>query len=675
MAIRVEGPDGRVGTLDVVKLAQEEMGAEVVGVQQGLVVAKKPDGKVVRFSLAAWAQQNQARVVQVDGFNAPETALDIPPMGMNYMDQSAFYHDGMDMAALQELFPQAQKRGDGRVVVLDSDGLWKTMWSPYLVAPMPAPSFQEQVAMNEVNDPRLVMREAGITFLMSLAGIERDKDLKPGKIVKMLRMLSRNCPYENKFQIGKMAQQTVGLDPFKFYNALLAPEEVGEWLRYSLDLTSFQFRMKQAEMAELVVDGMRANAQKEFALAMSDLMRLPETKKLRINLKALFSEFVSLLSGLDLLRDISKTTGLNEWIALNEDMAFDKSKLPPMPKFVAAFVQLLKWAMPIVQQPALAFASGKKGFKSIMALMVMIDECIYSLAGVPDSSAKYKMFMALKKLQTQLENKLCLVFQPMPEDNKDGLKENPFMQAKQYYSPKREELYKICQLPRESWNNTILQSLRSVPNLEQFYDRLHPLFAGIMKSFAAMDTAYDLQPWVDANHAERTHDPFSQQQESFGLPPPEAGYLAKNSPRAVQNIAETLVEGSGIILSMSDEERKEMLRNPYLLAQMFKTLMVASVNRELGTVEILAKFGMTQDKDRLSSPDPTRIWEDPDVVQKDIDAQVQELMGAMAMEQMMQKGQQEQQDAEAQGLAEAGREEKAGPGPAGPSQKAVAVRR
>lgn len=675
MAIRFENAAGQVGTLDVAKLIAEEMDGVITGAQDGLVFFKQPDGAVKKFGLSTWAQENQARIVQVDGFNAPETALDIPPMGMNYMDQSAFYHDGMDMNALQELFPQAQKRGDGRVVVLDSDGLWKTMWSPYLHAPLPAPDFNEQVATNMTNDPRLVMRQAGISFLMSLAGLEYDNDLKPGKIVKMLRVLSRNAPYENKFQIGKMAHQTIGLDPFKLYNGMLAPEEVGEWLRYGLDLTSFQYRMKQAEMADLVVEGMRANAQKEFALAMSDLLKLPETKKLRINLKALFSEFVQLLAGLDLLRDISKTTGLNEWIALNEDSAFDKSKLPPMPKFVAAFVQLLKWAMPIVQEPALAFVSGKKGMKSIMALMVMIDECIYSLAGVPDSSAKYKMFMALKKLQTQLENKLCLVYQPMPEDNKDGLKENPFMQAKQYYSPKREELYKLCQLPREAWNNTLLQSLRSVPNLEQFYDKLHPLFAGIMKSFAAMDTAYDLQPWVDPNHAERTHDPFSQYQESFGLPPPEAGYLAKNSPRAVQNIAETLVEGSGVILSMSDEERKEMLRNPYVLAQMFKTLMVASVNRELGTVEILSKFGMTQDKDRMASPDPTRIWEDPDAVQKDMDAQVQELMGAMAMEQMMQQGQQEQQEQEAQGLQEAAREEKAGAGPQGAPQKAMAVRR
>lgn len=683
MAIRVEGPDGRVGTLDVAKLAAEELGGVITGSKDGLVYVKTEDGSTKAFSLGGWAEDNQMKIVSMEGFNSPETALDIPPTGMNYIDQSVFYNDGMDMSALQEMFPQAFKRNDGRVVVLDSDGLWKTMWSPYLVAPLPPPSFPEQVSMNMIQDPRLTMRLAGITFLFALAGMDvkpgPDGNIKVSQVVKMLQIIGRNAPYENKFQIGKLAQQTIGIDPWKFYNALLAPEECGEWLKRSLKLTSFQFRVNQAEFSDLIVDGMRALAQKEFALGMRNLIRLPETKKLLINLKQLFGEFVQLMVGLDLLRDISKTTGLNEWIALNEEHGLDASKLPPMPQFVAKFVTLLKWMLPIVRENTLAFAKGKQGLKAVIALMIMIDDCIYSLAGVPDSSAKYKMFMALKKLQTQLETKLSFIYQPDPQDNQDGLKENVFMQVKAYYSPKREELYKLCQLPKESWNNTILASLRSITNLEKFYDDLPPEFAKLMKSFAAMDSAFDMQPWVDVNHGERTHDAFSQYNESFGLPPPEAGYLAKNSPRAVQNIAETLIEGAGILSGIPEGQTKEILRTPYLLANLIKTLMVASVNRELGTVEVLTKFGITAQEDRFSSPDPHRIWEDPQAVQQDIDRQVQELMGSMAMEAMMQQQGQESQDRESQAMAEqmrdGGQPDQAGPGPMGPQQRAVPMRR
>lgn len=683
MAIRVEFSDGRVGTLDVVKLIAEEMQGVVTGAKDGLVHFKTEDGSLHAFKLVQWAEENQARIVQIEGFNAPDTALDQPPNGMNYIDQSVFYNDGMDMSALQDMFPQSYKRNDGRVVVLDNDGLWKTMWSPYLVAPLPPPSFQEQVQTNMVNDPRLTMRMAGITFLFALAGMEpaqgKDGSIKVESIVKMLRMISRNAPYENKFQIGKLVHQTIGIDPWKFYNALLAPEETGAWIKDALKMNSFNFRIKQADFSELVVHGMRAIAQKEFALGMRTLIKLPETKKLLLNLKDLFSEFVQFMVGMDLLRDISKTTGLNEWIALNESQAYDPSKLPPMPEFVEKFTTLLKWMMPIVQTNTLAFAKGKNGLKAVIALMTMIDECIYSLAGVPDSSAKYKMFMALKRLQTQLETKLSFMYHPAPEENKDGLKENPFMQVKAYYTPKREELYKICQLPKESWNNTLLASLRNIPELERFYDSLPPVFAGVLKSFCAMEVAYEMQPWVDVGHAERTHDPFSQYNESFGLPPPEAGYLAKNSPRAVQNIAETLVEGAGIISAAGEDQIKAILRTPYLLANLLKTIMVASVNRELGTVEVLSKFGMTHMDDTFSSPDPHRIWEDPQAVQDDIDKQVQELMGSMAMEAMMQQRSQEQEEMQSQVMQEQMREggepEMAGAGPMGGPQRAVPMRR
>src|SRR5690606_2519331 len=130
------------------------------------------------------------------------------------------------------------------------------------------------------------------------------------------------------------------------------------------------------------------------------------------------------------------------------------------------------------------------------------------------------------------------LFQPDPERNRSGLEENSFMKAKSLYSVKRETIYKLCQTPKEAWNNTLLTSLHAVPNIEQYYDTLPAKFAEVVKSFAAMDAAFDIQPWVDVNHAERTHDPFSQYNESFGAPPPEAGYLAKNSPRAVMNISE-----------------------------------------------------------------------------------------------------------------------------------------
>lgn len=685
MAIKFQNAQG-TGTLDVAAhLAENFPGAEITGVENGLVVFKDPNGKVGRFSLGQWAESTGATIIEMNGFNSPDTALDQPPVGMNYLDQSAFYMDGQNMEALQEMFPQALKKVDGAVVVLDSDGMWRTMWSPYIQQPLPAPAFAEMVDQNMVQDPKLAMRVAGITFMFALAGIEPGTDnngnFKVDSLVKAIKVIARNAPYENKVQIGKLLHQTTGLDPWKFNNACLAPEETGEWLKMGVKATSFQYRMKQADLAELMLEAMRGMAKQEFAQSMKQLVKLPETKALLINLKTIFGEFVQFLIGLDLLRDISRTTGLNEWIALNEDSSFDPTKLPPMPKFVEAFVKMLRWMLPIVKEKNLAFAKGKKGFMAVLGLEMMIDDCIYSLAGIPDSSAKYKMFMALKRLQTQIETKLSFIYQPSPDANKDGMKENPFMKAKAFYSEKRETLYKLCQLPKESWNNTLLQSLRETQNLEVFYDSLPKTYGEMMKSFAAMDAAYDMQPWVDLNHAERTHDPFSQYNESFGLPPPEAGYLAKNSPRAAFNIAETLVEGAGVISSASEAATKEMLRNPWLLANLLKTLQVASVNRELGTVEVLSKFGITAMNDKWSSPDSHRIWEDPEAVQKDVDRQVQELMGSMAMEAMMQQQGQQQQDQQAQVMQEQARgeeepqEDVAGPGPSGPPQRAVPMRR
>lgn len=684
MGIRFEMQDGRIGTLDVTQLISSEIqGGKVIGVKNGLVQVKRPDGGTSAFSLGQWAEQHQANIVQMDGFNSPDTALDQPPNGLNYMDQSVFFHDGMDISALQDMYPGARKLDDGRVVVLDNDGLWKTMWSPFLLAPEPPSSFKDQVDNNQVNDPRLTMRTAGITFFFGLAGMEAQTDnngnFKITEVVKALKVIGRNAPMENKMQIGKLLEQTTGLETFKLTNAVFDPDSVGMWMNRAKKLTSFQFRMNQMEMVELVVDGMKAMAQDDFQSAMKPLQKLEETKTLLINLKQTFGEFIQFLVGLDLLRDISKTTGLNEWVALSSDQAYDPSKLPPMPKFVEKFVTLLRWIMPIVQENTLSFAKGKNGLKAVTGLLVMIDDCIYSLAGVPDTGAKYKMFMALRRVQSQLETKLSFHYQPDPLKNTQGLKENPFMQAKARYSDKREAVYEICQTPKESWNNTLLDTLKNSPSLEQFYDNLPPRYVRLLKAFAAMDAAYDMQPWVDVNHAQRTHDPFSEFNESFGLPPPEAGYLAKNSPRAVFNIAETLVEGAAFLTQVPEAQTMELLRNPFLLSNLLRTLMTASVNRELGTVEVLSKFGIMGGQDTYASPDANRIWEDPEMVDKDNQRQIEEMMGQMAMEQSMQQQGQQQQGAQEQGAQEqqrdAGQAPVAGPGPSGQPMQAQPARR
>src|SRR5688500_20247881 len=100
MAVTFETQDGRVGTLDVAKLAAEELNAVVIGAQNGIVQARTEDGEIKRFSLGEWATNNGASIVQIEGFNAPDTALDQPPVGINYITQSVFYQDGMDMASL-----------------------------------------------------------------------------------------------------------------------------------------------------------------------------------------------------------------------------------------------------------------------------------------------------------------------------------------------------------------------------------------------------------------------------------------------------------------------------------------------------------------------------------------------------------------------------------------------
>lgn len=678
--IRFALPDGRQGNLDVANYAKETFGpdAQITGVENGIVHIKTSDG-VIGFALGHWAQEIGAQILYMDGFNSAETALDQPPNGLNYFDQSVFYNDGMDMASLQELYPNSEKTADGRVVVLDSDGIWKTMWAPNLRGPLPPMTQAEEIHENLINDPRLVMRTAGVTMLLALAGIEAKqgpKGFQVGQIVKAMQTIAVNAPYENRFQIGKLLNQTTGLAPHKFMNALMDPDSLGHWLKKAQSYTSFQYRTLQMQMAEKVVEGMRMMAMKDFQDAMEPLVKMPETKDLIINLQEIFGEFIQFLVGLDLLRDISRQTGLQEWIGLSEDAAYDPSKLPEMPKFVEAFVKFLRVVMPITEQNSLAFAKGKKGLQSIVAILIMIDECIFSLAGVPDSSAKYKMFMALKRVQAKIETKLAFHYHPDPLKDKKMVKENPFMQAKDYYMGKRESLYKMCQLPKEAWNNTILESIYENQNLEIFYDGLPRGYASMLKEFAVMDTAYDMQPWVDVEHADRTHDPFSEYNESFGLRPPEAGYLAKNGTRAVQNIAETLIIGATMIHEMPTLDIKDLLRNPFLMANLIKTLMVASVNREIGVVEVLSKFGIAGDSDRNSSPDATRIWDDPDVVRDDNRKQIEEMMGSLALEAQMQNQRQQAagaQEAQAgERMRDGGEAEMGGQGPSGRPTPATA---
>lgn len=679
MAVRFE-INGRTGNLDVVKLAREQLNGEVVGVQQGIIQVRSDDGKLYGFSLAKWADKHQAKILMINqGFNSPETALDQPPLGMNHLDQSAFYNDGADLNALREMYPDATTRQDGNVVVLDSDGLWKTMWSPFIAAPLPPLTFDEEVDANLVNDPRLTIRVAGIEMFFALAGIEpsqgKDGNYKISDVVKGLQTLQRNCPHENIFQIAKLLQQTTGLDPWKFNNALNAPEAVGEWLKRAVKLTGFEFRSLQFDYTDKMVRGLRQIALDEYARFMKPLIKLPETDRLLINLQRVLSEFVQTMVQMNILRDISRTTGLTEWVNLNEGMALDDTKMPEMPEFIQYFVKMLRHILPIVKTPKMAMATGKKGMKEIITLCLMIDSCLFALAEVPEHSAKFKMFFALKRLQAGLETKLAFLYQPDPEKNRTGLLENPFMKAKSLFSPKRETLYKLCQVPKEAWNNTLLENLRAIPNLEQYYDTLPQKYAEMVKSFAAMDAAFDIQPWVDINHAERTHDPFSQYNESFGAMPPEAGYLAKNSPRAVFNISEALVQSAAYISNLSDVHAKNLLRNPFLLKELLKTIMVASVNREIGTVEVLSKFGIGGEQDIYGSPDPTRIWEDPEIVQRDNEYQMQELMGQLAMEQAMQQQGQQSQEQAAIGMREqagdAGEVPEVGTGgPMGPAQRA-----
>lgn len=682
MAIRFELPDGTTGTLDVSKLVGEEVGGQISGVKDGLVMYKDANGKRGAFSLAQWAEEHQAQIILMEGFNGPDTALDQPPNGMNYMDQSVFFQDGMDMEALSAIFPKNMERNDGRVVVMDNDGLWKTMWSPFIHAPIPPMTIEDMEQVGLLQEPELIIRTAGITFMLALAGIEATSDeehnFKVEEILAAMEIINRNAPFEVKDQIAKLIEQTTGVKHHKFINALLAPKEVGTSLLEAkkLKLTSFNYRMMQMDMAQKIMEAQQQDVRDKMMQNLTPLAKLSEVNGLLINLKQLTGEFIQTLVGLDLLRDISKVTGLNDWIALNESSAYDPSRLPDMPSFVPHFVQLLKWIMPITKKNELSMAKGRSGFKALVNLLIMIDDCIFSLADVPDHSAKYKMMMALKRLQAGIETKINFVFHPDVNKNRDGLKENPFMMAKEQYGPIREALYKTIQNPKETWNKVLLDQLADHENVEVFYDALPDNMVKLWKAFAAMDAAYDMQPWVDVRYKERTHDAFSDYHPAFGERPPEGGYLAKNSNRSVQNISETMIIGAAVLQQMSEQEARKLLRNPYHFSLLLKSLMVASVNREIGTVEVLSKFGIGPMQDPMASPDPNRIWEDPETVQVEMDAQIEELMGELAMQQMSQSGGMGGGPAPEQPpLIEEEGPPQAGPGPMGPPQQAMPMRR
>src|SRR5690606_13392903 len=163
---------------------------------------KLPDGKTGRFVLSQWALSNGVEIMEISGFNSPKTALPDPPINMTSLDQSAFFLDGMDMDALQELYPKAQTLADGRVVVLDHDGLWKTMWSKDWTPPLPPPEYSDRVDQGQAVDLEMGIRTAGITMLFALAGIEprrrNQHDYSIASLVKALKIINRNAPYENK---------------------------------------------------------------------------------------------------------------------------------------------------------------------------------------------------------------------------------------------------------------------------------------------------------------------------------------------------------------------------------------------------------------------------------------------------------------------------------------------
>lgn len=633
MGVYVKTPTGERALFDVALFLRDQ-GLIPIGVEKGNITYKSEDGKEEGvFSIADWAIQNDYTIEKIDGFNTPPSALDTPPSGMNRLDQAVFFMAGKNVNELRDLFPQATQLSDGRVVVLDKDGLWKTMWSDTWEPPQPFPSYDDHVAAGQALDTRVGMKAAGLAFLFGLAGVTpkiKNGDVDIASLEKCLKVIARNCPVENKMILSKFIQQTTGLDSWSFQTALIDINELASWLKQVVTRSSLDFRMRQGEVATVVMTELQHIASAEFLAEIDRLEKVPATKDLVCNMKEVVDEFIMVMANLDVIRDISKISGLDEWKDQAEAMV-DQSKLPPMPAFVPRLHKVLQYMLPISKNKNLAFVKGKRGLNAIASMMIMIDKAIYSLSDVPDCSAKQKMMMALKNTQCKFENKLAFYYHPMKD--KTGMEVNEFMLAKQKYGPKREVVYKLIQDPKDTWAGKLFENFRREPNLEALYEGLPKKFRLIVQSFVAMQIAYDMQSWVDSHYQKRVNDPFAMHTDLFGTPPPEYGYLADNSPRAALNIIETLAAASAMMSGWTPETRYQVLRSPMHMAQLIDMIQSASIQREVGAVEALSKAGLTHMNDPYRAVDPKRIWEDPVAVQQDIDRQVEEMVAMLAAEQ------------------------------------------
>ncbi len=629
MGVYFKTKDGKQGMLDVAMMLRAD-GLVPYKVENGnvLFTDETNQGRKGMFSIADWAVKNEYSVTKVDGFNTPPTALDVPPLDLTRLDQSVWYMNGAKTDALQEIYSQVTKLDDGRVVVLDKDGLWKTMWSDLWAPDQEYPTYEDRVQTGESVDTRSAMRAAGMAFLFGITGVDPKftkgtQDVTPDSIEKVLEVLNRNAPMETQMALGQLVQQTTGLDPWKFSAILDNADDVSFWLKDVMKKTSFEFRMLQGEHAELLVAALHKVAINEFSASMNALIKTPAAKTAVIDAGQAAMEFLAMLQSMDVIRDLSKITGLDDWKNEAKDIV-NIEDMPPMPAFVPRLVKLLEYILPMAKDKNLKIAKGPRGLKAIGSLLVILDSCLYSLSEVPDSTAKQKMFMVLKGLQTKFESKMCMAFHPVKND--DGMKTNAFMQAKAIYTEKREVVYKLVQTPKEAWAKVIIETVKEEPNLPAFLDLLPEFFAKTLKSFIALDVAYDMQPWVDANYQDRILDSFAVYQDAYGPPPPEYGYLASNSPRAALNIIDTLATAAGMIGAISDKERKAILRSPIMFANLMKMIQTASVGREIGAAEILSRFGFD---DPYASPTSTEIWRDPNEVQAENDMAEQEVMAMM----------------------------------------------
>lgn len=625
----------------------------ITGAKDGNVMYVSQDGsRHGAFNLADWAVQTGNKVEEIDGFNRPVTALDVPPVGMTPLDQSVFYQSGKNVSALRGIFKEVKELTDGRVVVLDQDGIWRTMWSNNWQAAEPWPSYEERAGMGQAVNIKQAMRAAGVAFALGLAGVEpkltKKGELAPKEVAKMMEFFQRNLPLEGQQVLSTVIEQTTGIRSWKFMAAMINPEELGDWLTIFSKSTSFSARQRQSALVDLIVETLHRTASSEFIAAIEELDEHPITKKFLINLGEAVTEFLQVLSAMDCIRDMSKITGLDEWKKMAKDDLVKEENLPPMPDFVPHLVKLLYWCMPLAENKNLHIARGKRGMVATVTLMNLADDALYSLKDVPDSAAKTKMFMALKTLQTQVENKLSYLYQPY--EDKTGMEVNAFMAVKAKYAEKRELIYKLIQVARENWMRDILATLKEQPNLPAFFDTLPKDLSRMLQALLSSDVAYDMQPWIDTGYQERLQDPFAMFTDDFGAPPPESGYLADNSPRAAINIINTLTAAAGMLLATPAAQRIQIVRSPVLLSKFLSNMQKASVAQEVGVVEVLSRSGIYHEEDPYSSPDPKRIWEDPVKVQTEIDEQVQMVMRQIEAQQqaMMAQEQQEAQRAQAQ---------------------------